>query len=371
MPTERPIIIATRGSALALAQANLISAQCREAFPRLRFELKIIKTTGDKLQTASMAKKGESLPKGLFTKELEVALVKGQADLAVHSLKDLPTDLPAGLKLAATPKRADVRDVLIYRDAEFIKRRARDTASADWAPGQDALRGFKAHTALKDFPSKATIATSSTRRKEQLLAARPDLNVVEIRGNVVTRLQKVAERGELDATVLALAGLTRLNFRIETQRGLSTGESVGVQASACGPTDTLKRELQLPHSGRLVGDAVPDGLLATVLDVDVMLPCVGQGAIGIEIRADDERIAKICERLNHFNTFQCVTAERAFLHAMGGGCQSPVAAYAEIEGSRMEMRAVSFREGPAKRAEGKRPIAEAAALGEELAAKLK
>jgi porphobilinogen deaminase len=340
MASERPIIIATRGSALALAQANLIAAQCRETFSRLRFELKIIKTTGDKLQTASLAKKGESLPKGLFTKELEVALVKGHADLAVHSLKDLPTDLPAGLTLAATPKRADVRDVLIYRDAEFIKTRAADIASADWVPGQDALRGFKPHLKLKDLPKGATIATSSTRRKEQLLAARSDLNVVEIRGNVTTRMQKVAERGELDATVLALAGIMRLNFEIKPD-------------------------------GTLTGDAVPDGLLATVLDVDVMLPCVGQGAIGIEIRADDERIAKICERLNHFNTFQCVTAERAFLRAMGGGCQSPVATYAEINGSRMEMRAVSFREGPAKRSEGKRPVAEAAALGEQLAAELK
>jgi hydroxymethylbilane synthase len=340
MAAEHPIIIATRGSALALAQANLIAAQCREAFPRLRFELKIIKTTGDKMQTASMAKKGETLPKGLFTKELEVALVKGHADLAVHSLKDLPTDLPAGLVLAATPKRADVRDVLIYRDVEFIKTRAAATASDDWSPGQDALRGFRPHLKLKDLPAKATIATSSTRRKEQLLAARPDLNVVEIRGNVSTRMQKVAERGELDATVLALAGITRLNFEIKPD-------------------------------GRLMGDAVPDGLLATILDVDVMLPCVGQGAIGIEIRADDERIAKICERLNHFNTFHCVTAERAFLRAMGGGCQSPVAAYAEINGSRVEMRAVSFHHGPAKRSDGKRQIAEAAALGEELAAQLK
>jgi hydroxymethylbilane synthase len=356
MASERPIIIATRGSALALAQANLIAAQCRAAFPRLRFELKIIKTTGDKLQKASMAKKGESLPKGLFTKELEVALVKGQADLAVHSLKDLPTDLPAGLTLAATPKRADVRDVLIYRDAEFIKTRAAGFISqpstpinreqalnpqpVDWVPGQDALRGLKPHVTLKDFPAKATIATSSTRRKEQLLAARPDFNVVEIRGNVTTRMQKVAERGELDATVLALAGLTRLNFCVTPE-------------------------------GKLEGDAVPDGLLATILDVDVMLPCVGQGAIGIEIRADDERVAAICARLNHHHTFQCVTAERAFLHAMGGGCQSPVAAYAEIDGSRMEMCAVSFREGPARRVEGERPVAEAAALGEELAARLK
>jgi porphobilinogen deaminase len=343
MSAERPIIIATRGSALALAQANLIAAQCRQAFPKLRFELKIIKTTGDKLQKASMAKKGGTLPKGLFTKELEVALVKGHADLAVHSLKDLPTDLPAGLVLAATPKRADVRDVLIYRDAAFLenlKLKIQNSELREWTPGQGQLRGFGPHLKLKDFPKGTTIATSSTRRKEQLLAARPDLNVVEIRGNVTTRMQKVAERGELDATVLALAGLTRLNFRITPE-------------------------------GRLEGDAVPAGLLATILDVDVMLSCVGQGAIGIEIRADDERIAKICERLNHFNTFHCVMAERAFLHAMGGGCQSPVAAYAEVTGDKIFMRAVSFRDGPVKRAERKRPIAEAVALGEELAAQLK
>jgi hydroxymethylbilane synthase len=349
MPAERPIVIATRGSALALAQANLIAAQCREIFPRLRFELKIIKTTGDKLQTASMAKKGGSLPKGLFTKELEVALVKGQADLAVHSLKDLPTDLPASLRLVATPERADVRDVLIYRDAEAIANRQSPIAnSTDWSPGHSELRGFKPNLSLQELPSRATIATSSTRRKALLLAARPDLNVVEIRGNVTTRMQKIAERGELDATVLALAGLIRLNFEIQF--------------------DTQAGRLR---SGKLVGDAVPDGLLATILDVDVMLPCVGQGAIGIEIRADDERIANICERLNHFNTFQRVTAERAFLRAMGGGCQSPVAAYAEVIGDKIQMRAVSFREGPAKRAEGKRPIAEAAALGEQLAEELK
>jgi len=133
MATERPIIICTRGSALALAQSNLIAAQCRAEFPGLSFELKIIKTTGDKLQKASMAKTGpaESLPKGLFTKELEVALLQGQADMAVHSLKDLPTDLPPGLKLGAVSKRADVRDVLIYRDA-----RTQPTS------GQPARRGF-------------------------------------------------------------------------------------------------------------------------------------------------------------------------------------------------------------------------------------
>ena len=173
-----------------------------------------------------------------------------------------------------------------------------------------------------------------------LLAVRPDLNIVEIRGNVPTRMQKVAERGELDATVLALAGLKRLNFEIKPD-------------------------------GTLAGDAVPDGLLATVLDLDVMLPCVGQGAIGIETRADDERIGKIVERLNHFNTFHAVTAERAFLRGMGGGCQSPVGAYAEISGDKISLKAVSFRDETMKRGEGKRPIAEAAALGEELAAQLK
>ena len=339
MAVERPIIIATRGSALALAQANLIAAQCRAAFPRLRFELKILKTTGDKLQTASLAKKGAMLPKGLFTKELEIALVKGRADLAVHSLKDLPTDLPAGLILAATPKREDVRDVLIYRSAEFITHHA-SRITTDWSPGQSALRGFKPHLKLKDFPNGATIATSSMRRKMFLLAARPDLNIVEIRGNVTTRMQKVAERGELDATVLALAGLTRLNFKINAD-------------------------------GTLTGDAVPDGLLATVLDLDVMQPCVGQGAIGIEIRANDERIGKIVERLNHFNTFHAVTAERAFLRGMGGGCQSPVGAHAEISGSKISLKAVSFRDETMKRGEAKRPIAEAAALGEQIAAELK
>ena len=341
---EKPIIICTRGSALALAQSNMIAAMCRAAFPRLRFELKVIKTTGDKLQKASMAKKGdkaETLPKGLFTKELEVALVKGLADLAVHSLKDLPTDLPAGLILAATPKREDVRDVLIYRDAAFLDRQ-RDTLDQqqEWTPGQKDLRGYPPHLKLKDFPKGATIATSSTRRKMSLLAARPDLNIVEIRGNVTTRMQKVAERGELDATILALAGMKRLNFDINAD-------------------------------GTIQGDAVPDGLLATVLSLDEMLPCVGQGAIGIEIRADDERIAKIVERLNHFNTFHSVTAERAFLRGMGGGCQSPVGAHAEIVGDEIALKAVSFRDEMAKRADGKRPIAQAAALGEELAGLLK
>jgi hydroxymethylbilane synthase len=326
MSAEKPIIICTRGSALALAQSNMIAAECRRLFPSLRFELKIIKTTGDKLQKASMAKVEGGLPKGLFTKELEVALAGNQADIAVHSLKDLPTELPTGLVLAATPKREDVRDVLIYRDAR--------------APGQSAVRGLKPHSKLQDFPKGATIATSSTRRKAQLLAARPDLNIVEIRGNVSTRMQKVADHAELDATVLALAGLTRLKFTIS-------------------------------DDGKIHGDAVPGGLLATVLDLEVMLPAVGQGAIGLEIRGDDEHILKICERLNHLDTFQCVSAERAFLAGMGGGCQSPVAAYGEILEDKISLRAISFANGPMRRAEGNRSVKEAAELGQQLATELK
>lgn len=322
MSTERPIIIATRGSALALAQTHMILAQCRAAFPELRFDFQVIKTTGDKLQTASMSKTDPSLPKGLFTKELEVALLNGQADLAVHSLKDLPTELPAGLVLGATPRRENVRDVLVYR-----------------AAGAGKFRGFKANATLSDFPQGATIATSSTRRKAQLLLARPDLNIVEIRGNVATRMTKVVEREELDATVLALAGITRLKFTIAAD-------------------------------GKLHGEGVPEGMSASIIDVDTMLPCVGQAAIGIEIRAGDEQLRRVCERLNHPPTFQAVTAERAFLHGMGGGCQSPVAAYAEVSGNNVTMRAVSFRDGPAKRAAGMRATAEADALGRELAAKL-
>src|SRR6266850_2591133 len=269
MPSKDiPIVIATRGSALALAQANAVLAQCRAAFPKLNFELKIVKTTGDKLQTASLAKEGTELPKGLFTKELEVALLKHKADLAVHSLKD-------------------------------------------WTPGQSKRRGFTGKVAVKDLPAGTVVATSSTRRKAQLLALNPNLKVPEIRGNVVTRLQKLADRAEIDATVLALAGISRLNFTV------------------CA-------------DGRLQGDAVPDGLLATIVDTELMLPCVGQGAVAIEVREQDERIATICERLNHFNTLQCVTAERAFLAAMGGGCQSPVAAYAEVSGEKLRMRAISF-----------------------------
>lgn len=320
-----PIKIGTRGSALALAQANLIAAQCRAAFPALTFELQIIKTTGDKLQTASMAQ--GDLPKGLFTKELEVALLDGRVDLCVHSLKDLPTELPPGLVLGATPPREDVRDVLFTRDPEHLR-----------ATGATDRRGFGPQVRLRDLPAGTVIATSSTRRRAQLLAARADVQTVEIRGNVATRLHKLANQPELDATLLASAGLRRLGY-------------------------TLTPE------GRITGADLPTGLFATILDLDTMLPCVGQAAIGIEIRANDARIAEVCARLNHHETFQCVTAERAFLAAMGGGCQAPVAAHATVVGGELQLRAVSFLRG-GQRAELRGPLAEPVALGRNMAERL-
>jgi hydroxymethylbilane synthase len=313
----KPIRIATRGSALALAQANLVLAQCREKFSKLVFQLKIIKTSGDKLVTASMSNPDASLPKGLFTKELEVALLKRRADLAVHSLKDLPTELPEGLKLGAVAgKRADVRDVLVYKE-----------------PLSPGLK-------LAQLPKGLTVASSSTRRRAQLLAARPDFKVVEIRGNVPTRLRKLAQQAGLDATILAAAGLERLQFRITP-------------------------------GGRLTGSEVPAGLLAIILDTDEMLPCVGQAAIGLEIRADDEQAASLCRELNDESTFQCVTAERALLRALGGGCQMPIGALATLEGTELRLRAISFLQNKVRRVEARGAVNEAAKLGERLAAELK
>ena len=310
------IRIATRGSALALAQANMVLAQCRAAMPAERFEIKIIKTTGDKLQTASLA--SANLPKGLFTKELEAALLNGEADFAVHSLKDLPTELPAGLKLGAVSKRADVRDVLITR---------RGTAPSSQLSTFNILH------------SGATVATSSTRRRAHLLDVRPDLNIVPIRGNVGTRLRKLAEQSDLDAIVLAAAGLARLHFR------------EGDAAEISGPD-------------------VPAGLQAMAIPVEQMLPCVGQAAIGIEMRENDPRIDSVCAALNDSTTHHCVIAERAFLQGMGGGCQLAVGAYAEINGDQLRLRAISFLGAKPVRGERTGRVSEAAGIGTQLAREL-
>jgi len=332
--SERTLFLATRGSALALAQTNLVIEQSRALFPKLRFEIKVIKTTGDKLQAVSLA--SANLPKGLFTKELEAALLNGEADLAVHSLKDLPTTLPEGLKLGAASKRADVRDVLIYRDAAFLANEPKH----DWArtnePSKVPKRGLAPGITISKLPQGATVATSSTRRSAQLLERRPDLKVVPIRGNVGTRLNKLAAQAELDVIVLAAAGLERLALKI--------GED-----------------------GSLRGENIPNGLLATPIDTADMLPCVGQAALGVEIRENDPLAQQICDRLNDSSTMQCVRAERAFLRGMGGGCQIPVGACAEIRGEEIRMRVVSFLGDRPRRAEDRGSAKNPEQLGHRLA----
>lgn len=314
--SNAPIRIATRGSALALAQAGIVLEQCRKLFANRQFALTIIKTTGDKLQTASLAE--ANLPKGLFTKELEIALANREADLAVHSLKDLPTELPPGLRIGAVLEREDARDMLICRyDAPF-------------ASGAMNVR---------HLPDSGTVATSSTRRAAQLRGLRPDLKIVPIRGNVPTRLRKLAQQQDIDAIVVAAAGLARLQMR-PLQDGLLTGPD----------------------------EVVTPGLCAAFIPVEDMLPCVGQAAIGIEIREDDGPLSDLCRALNHQETFQCVTAERAFLRAMGGGCQLAVAAHARVVDGKLRMRAVSFLHGSAWHGEGEG--SDPAELGRAVAARL-
>ncbi len=312
------IVIATRGSALALVQANQILDACRAAFPDKTFTIQTFKTTGDKNLTASLANPGKSLPKGLFTKELEVALLNGEADLAVHSLKDLPTELPDGLTLGAATKREDARDTLV------------------WSHGD----GVAADGALPELPQGATVATSSNRRKAQLLKLRPDLNIVEIRGNVATRLRKLKEQSELHATILAAAGLKRLGYTIA-------------------------------DDGALSGEDVPEGVKTRRLDFDEMLPCVGQAAIGIEIRETDPRIEVVCAKLNCAENLACVTAERAFLAGMGGGCATPVAARATTEDDSLTLKAVSFVGGEFGDAEIMGDVDAAVGIGEQVAIELR
>jgi hydroxymethylbilane synthase len=257
------IRIGTRGSPLALAQAREVQQRLEAAHGpgRLDFEVRPIKTSGDRIQDRPLAEAGG---KGLFTKEIEEALAAGEVDIAVHSMKDMPTLLPAGLALRCYLPREDVRDAFISRKAASL-------------------------TAL---PAGAVVATSSLRRQAQVRHLRPDLSVVPIRGNVDTRLRKLAE-GAADATLLALAGLKRL----------------GIEDKATAP--------------------VP---------VEEMLPAVAQGAIGVEIRADDLAMAEILARINHEPTALAVTAERAFLARLEGSCRMPIAALGEVAVGRFAFR---------------------------------
>jgi len=256
------LTIGTRGSQLALWQARWVEQQLQSRGIATRIE--IIKTTGDKITDVALAKVGASAGlKGVFTKEIEEALLEGQIDLAVHSLKDLPADLDERLELGAIPERADPRDALVGRTLDELR------------PG-------------------AKVGSSSLRRAAQLRHLRPDLAVENIRGNIDTRLRKLDE-GLYDAILLAAAGLHRMGWQDR---------------------------------------------IAETLDPEFMAPAIGQGALGIEIRAGDDTTRRILEPLNHPETAATTAAERALLRALGGGCQVPLGGYARLDAGRLRLAAV-------------------------------
>ncbi len=256
------LTIGTRGSKLALWQSEYIKAKLEE-ITGLPVELKIIKTTGDKILDVPLAKVGG---KGLFTKELEVELMAGTVDLCVHSMKDVPTALPEGLYIAAMPERVDPRDAIVS------------------GAGYD----------LDSLPQGARMGTSSLRRVAQVRALRPDLEIVDVRGNLDTRMRK-AENGEVDAVILAAAGITRMGWADRITHYISTEQ---------------------------------------------MISAVGQGAIGIEIREDDEFMRHVMEAIGHPETMECVTSERVVMRKLEGGCQVPIGAFCRYEGDKLVMDAM-------------------------------
>jgi hydroxymethylbilane synthase len=255
------VVVGTRGSRLALWQADFVAGRLAALRPGIEIRRTIIKTIGDRILDTPLSKIGD---KGLFTKELEAALLDGRIDIAVHSLKDLPTRLPAGLAIGAILEREDPRDALVSLS----------------------------RTTLRDLPSGARVGTSSLRRRSQILALRSDLVIVDLRGNVPTRIERV-EKGEMDAVVLAKAGVVRL--------GLGSK-------------------------------------IVEVIDPDTILSAVGQGAIAIEIRANDPRIPEILAPLDHFPTRLAVIAERALLRRLEGGCQIPIGALGTLERENLTLR---------------------------------
>jgi len=259
---KHEIRIGTRGSALALWQAEWVTARLQHFWPSLAIELVIIKTSGDTIQDVSLSTIGG---KGLFVKEIEEALLAGAIDLAVHSMKDVPGELPAGLVISAVPEREDPRDVLITKHGET----------------------------LAELPAGTRVGTSSLRRQALLLALNPGLRVEMLRGNVDTRLRKQRD-GVVDATVLAAAGLKRLGITLE-------------------------------HS--------------CILDEQQFLPAIGQGALGIETRAEEE-IVSLVQPLHHQATATAVNAERAFLQRMGGSCRTPLAAKGTMKGEALHLQAL-------------------------------
>ncbi len=296
-----PLRIGTRGSPLALAQAHETRARLSAAHPELAgpgaIEIVVIKTTGDRIQDRTLAEAGG---KGLFTKEIEEALAGGAIDLAVHSMKDVPTWLPEGLEISCLLPRVDARDA--------------------WFSASGG--------GLDDLPAGAVVGTASLRRQAQVLARRPDLKVVPLRGNVGTRLAKLAA-GEVAATLLALAGLTRL--------GLTDG-------------------------------------VTAVLEPEVMLPAVAQGAIGIECRSADAATLALLAPLSCAETVARVTAERALLAVLDGSCRTPIAAHARFDGAgELVLDALVLRPDGSESfaASGRGREAEAKALGRSLGEHLK
>lgn len=294
---DQPLRIGTRGSPLAMAQAFETRARLMAAhgLPEAAFPIEAIATTGDNVQDRPLTEIGG---KGLFTKELEIALADGRIDIAAHSMKDVATVLPDGMVLDVVFEREDVRDAFISL----------------------SYGGFD------DLPEGARLGTSSLRRRAQALARRPDLRIVDFRGNVQTRMRKLRD-GVADATFLAMAGLNRLDSDIT----------------------------------------------ASPLSPDEMLPAVAQGAIGIERRADDERAAAALAPLNHRETSVRLTAERAFLRALDGSCRTPLAGLAEIEGGELRFRGEILRPDGSRRhaTERKGPLSEAEAMGLDAAEELR
>ena len=303
LPTPAaPLKIGTRGSPLALAQAYETRARLAEAFdlPHEAFEIVVIKTTGDDAALIAKDKPLKELGgKGLFTKEIEEQLLDGSIDIAVHSMKDMPTLQPRGLLLETYLPREDVRDAFV------------------------CLK----YKSLADVPEGAVMGSSSLRRRAQLAVKRPDLMLSEFRGNVQTRLKKL-EVGVADATSLAMAGLTRLGM-------------IG----------------QVP---------------ATPVEVTDMLPAVAQGAIGIERRGDDSRVADMLAAIHHEETGQRLAAERAFLAALDGSCETPLAGLAELDGNTLRLRGEVLRPdgSEAINDDQSAPLEDGPELGREMAAKL-
>lgn len=280
---EKELVVGTRGSELALVQADATELALENAFPELTVRRQVITTTGDRRTDVSLsqvAKVEGVFDKGVFIKELEIALEEGTIDIAVHSLKDVPTVLDPIFEIAAVLPRAPIRDVLVQR-----------------------VEG-----GLKALPQGATVGTSSARRARQIQWLRPDVTVVDIRGNVPTRLRKLAE-GQYDAILLAEAGLVRLGFLLE---------------------DALE---------------TPAGpVFATPLDEEVFYPAAGQGAIGLEVRVNDERARACAQAIGHAETFARVTAEREFLRLLEAGCNTPVGVYSALTGGLLELKARVFDE---------------------------